>query len=343
MTHTFTQSDHRILKFAFNYPDILPVNLIDSSVTLMRILAQLGQRLESVTQGTLASTLDNIINSLLDDRLAAASAQTTMKAVNKLALRYVQNPPPNTSMSVLLSLQTIAVGAYGTTAWYSSKRIKVISKLANKVVANENDKNPDYPFESVDLDEMLPLMDECLRVVNSARSKNPGSDSVKPADDMTRMFLTELIKSKKELVRDTVERLGLRDSSFRQLLNDCEFELGIDGSALASLIQRVGESNEDERAAAVAELNVFKESSPDMFESHMNNLSAPFREFITDQLNRHLLESKEGCISEDQVQNVDPPASSESNELQPAMASRDSFTDLRARIEALKNRNACGD
>jgi hypothetical protein len=132
----------------------------------------------------------------------------------QLALRFAQNTPLNTSLSALLSLQISAVSSHGSSR-YQSKRIKVMGKLTNKVVTSEHEKYAEKPFDSVDLKAVLPLLHECLRALSISRGGNRGTDLFKPAEEMAKSILMELIKAKSEAVRETAELLGLRDTSMR--------------------------------------------------------------------------------------------------------------------------------
>lgn len=260
----------------------------------------------------------------------------------QLALRFVQAPSPNIALSTLISLQTDAVSLNGKTALYSAKRTRVIGKLTNKAIISEHEKNPESSFNAIDLTCTLTMLNECLRVVHTARSKNPDEIEgvLKPAEDMMRLVLTEIVKSK-ESVREAVEGLKLCDQPIGKLLSACEIELGMPGSTLASLIQCVGSSDGEAQASAIRELRTFKESNPDMFQSHMLNLSVPFREFIERQLNHP--DKKSDLVSGDSVthtqnENDVKDASPVTLKDERTTSSGDSFNDLKARIAALRQK-----
>lgn len=252
----------------------------------------------------------------------------------------MQTSSPSTSLSALLSLQTKTVMLCGSNTYYSAKRARVIGKLTNKAIASEHEGNPDTSFYAIDPKPVLTAMHECLLAVKQSQHQSTGREALlKPVEEMVNSIMMELVTSKKEQVRESLESLGLRDEPIWQVLSDCEKELGLTGSTLASLIQSVGESSGDQRTAAVAELSAFKESNPDMFQSHMLNLSAPFKEYIAEQLDKYSKKSDNGCHVSDKTQclKVDPPA--QLNEL-PGMASRDSFSNIKARIEALRQKQS---
>ena len=353
------------MKLAFMSPSDLPLAIIDSTKTALTLLARMTQ-LSSMSEQTLTFLLNQILDSLLDERLSSPSASSTMKAINKvttcllqkitlftlisqmsfphlqLALRFVQTPSPNIALSTLISLQTDAVSSNGKTALYSAKRTRVIGKLTNKAIISEHEKNPESSFNAIDLTCTLTMLNECLRAVHTARSKNPDEIEgvLKPAEDMTRLVLTEIVKSK-ESVREAVEGLKLRDQPIGKLLSACEIELGMPGSTLASLIQCVGSSDGEAQASAIRELRTFKESNPDMFQSHMLNLSVPFREFIERQLNHP--NKKSDLVSGDSVthtqnENDVKDASPVTLKDERTTSSGDSFNDLKARIAALRQK-----
>lgn len=360
LTYNSLLNSLRVMKLAFKSPSYLPLAIIDSAKTALTLLARMNQ-LSSMSEESLAVLLDQILDSLLDERLSEPSASSTMKAINKvtpfllpkiilltlyshmifwhfqLALRFVQSPSLNIALLTLISLQTSAISSFGKNTLYSAKRTRVIGKLTNKAIISEHEKNPENSFNAIDMTSILTRLNECLCAVHTARSKtSDGIEGVlKPAEDMTRLVLTEMVKSK-EFMREAVEDLKLRDQPIGKLLSTCEVELGMPGSTLASLIHSVGSSDGEEQASAIRELRTFKESNPDMFESHMLNLSAPFREFIEKQLNQPNKQSD--LVSTVDKQNGDSVPSSITLNVDPTASSGDSFYDLKARIAALRQR-----
>ena len=152
---------------------------------------------------------------------------------------------------------------------------------------------------------------------------DPGRKAeINNVDNMAKLILIALLKSKKEAV----------NGSTHQLICDCA------SSTLASLIQKIGNSDGDEQAAAIADLSTFKDSIPDLFESHMMNLSIPFRAFIAEQLNDCCNNRFDECskMSDQKATAVDPPVQLADPS---SSTSRDSFSNIRARIAALKQQS----
>ena len=336
----------RVLGFTIKISDELPFALVDSTISALTYLARM-KHISSIPTESLTFVLNHVLDSLLDQRVSQSSASVTMKANNKvknivrsfpcladfnsisilfllqLALRLVQSPPPDNSLCALLLLQKTALSNCEKSAQYSAKRARVIEKLVNKTIVSEHEKNPHNSFGAVNLNCILSSLSECLRAMKSIQIDDPGRKAeLNNADNMTKLILIELLKSKKESV----------DESSQQLLNDCA------SSTLASLIQRVGKSDGDEQAAAIADLSALKDSIPDLFESHMLNLSIPFRAFITDKLNNYNNKKFDECSNTGSKKStsVDPPT--QLNDLS-GTTSKDSFSNIRARIAALKQQS----
>ena len=223
----------------------------------------------------------------------------------------------------------------GTAKSHTSKRTRVIGKLANKAVISEQEKNPSSPFDTVDLSVILTSLDGCLRAMKGAQHLKMDTE-LKSVKEMAKMILIALLKTKRDEIRKTVDLLMLQHESIQQLLSECEKELQMPSSTLASLIRRISESNGYARTAAIVELRAFKTSNPDIFQLHLSNLSDPFQEFILEQLSTHNKETNE------QQQHVDVKIDQRAHTNDSSAPTSKEFLDLKARIEALRQKKNDG-
>lgn len=77
------------MKLAFMSPSDLPLAIIDSTKTALTLLARMTQ-LSFMSEQTLTVLLNQILDSLLDERLSNPSASSTMKAINKVTTCLLQ-------------------------------------------------------------------------------------------------------------------------------------------------------------------------------------------------------------------------------------------------------------
>eukprot|EP00804_Cyclotella_cryptica_P000003 CCRYP_013696-RA/>CCRYP_013696-RA protein AED:0.01 eAED:0.01 QI:1339/1/1/1/1/1/5/219/1350 len=345
----------RVIEHAFGRDgEFLPIDLIGITVSALAGLTKMQRYIASISRETLVFVLGTIVNSLFDSRLDVAAKSNAdnglLKMINKLALRLATAPSRDISLTALLSLQVTAVSSDDTIFCRSPKLTRVIEKLLGKVIKDESDTNPDAMFEGIDLESILTSLDNCLQAISHARTQRQGrGEFLKPADDMTRHLMLELLKCKKDNIRLSIGRLGLENESFLSLINSCEAELGRKripsdsenkSLVLASLINRVGDNDGEQRTAAVAELSKFRESNQDLFESHLSHLSIHFQEFIAEQLTKHISKPAASVLDiEDRNQQICDV--SQNAELCPEVQGQPSdvsvsISDLKARIEALK-------
>jgi hypothetical protein len=231
-----------------------------------------------------------------------------------------------------------------------------------KVINSEHDTTK---FSNIKLEVVLLPFEDCIGAINNAQNLRPGTDNLlKPANDMAKSLLTELVKAKRELLRETMDRLGLHNEYLWALLKTIEDEIGpktplLAGltdsigveqpagkerdstveektSLLADLIDSLGQSTGEERDTAVAKLRAVKQSDPELFKSHMLHLSTPFQEFIAELLDGH---NKKTAVDPPEVEGTDENTSDLPTSSLTRTDSRNSFSDLKARIDALKKRN----
>jgi hypothetical protein len=216
--------------------------------------------------------------------------------VRQLALRCALSPTRGTSLLSLVSLQQEIVSSEGKDA-YLAKMSRVLEKLSKRVIQEEHETNPKNGLKQINLEALLSAMHFCLQRIKGARLSRP-ADVLKPASSTVKDLMLEIIKCRDESsIRDALYRLGLLDSGspIALLRVQCEQELGrvstvadvshseSRSTLLASLIKRVGEGDE----AGTAELSHFQKSRPDMFNAYVSELSATFKGHIMGRLKEH--------------------------------------------------------
>jgi hypothetical protein len=75
------------MKFAFNCGaknEKLPMGIIEITVSTLVLLAKMNNYIASVSRDSLIFVLDQVISSLLDNRLAEPAAKLTTKSINKV-------------------------------------------------------------------------------------------------------------------------------------------------------------------------------------------------------------------------------------------------------------------
>jgi hypothetical protein len=115
--------------------------------------------------------------------------------------------PIKTSLSTLLSLQTIAICLDNNDdTSHHVKRPRVIERLVLKVISSSDDS-----LQDINLDIVLVALTDCVRAINNDNNNEVSSDlMLKPVKDMTTALLTELIESQRHLVTEAIKRLGLK-------------------------------------------------------------------------------------------------------------------------------------
>jgi hypothetical protein len=289
--------------------------------------------------------------------------------IHQLAMRAAAAPHRETSLSALLSLQLSAVssisenGANGN----ASRASRVYTKLFQRVMKDEYEKNPTNPLGDVALDLLLYSLDWLLQTIDEVSLAGVSGDLIKNAEDMTKDFLTELVKCRGESVREALMQLedlpegGLVD----KLLVECEHKLGMRPPQFVSVVDElrgsgsspqeskqtrfaelvnnfaVAEEGSDKQIALLALID-FKKSNDIDLEASLSHLSPHFKEFILDQIGKA---SKENCTEDtmgsfnERMKNLRLKVGQHDHQvvLSEGPPVADKAASLRARLEALKH------
>lgn len=281
-------------------------------------------------------------------------------------MRAAAAPHRETSLSALLSLQLSAVssvaenGANGNAARAS----RVYTKLFQRVMKDEYEKNPTNPLCDVTLDLLLYSLDWLLQTIDEVSLAGVSGDLIKNAEDMTKDFLTELVKCRGDSVREALIQLedlpegGLVD----KLLVECEHKLGMRPPQFVSVVDELrgsGSSPQESKQTRFAELvnNFavaeegsdkqivllalidFKKSNDIDLEASLSHLSPHFKEFILDQIG---MASKENCKDtmgtfNERMKNLRLKVGQHDQVVSEGPPVADKAASLRARLEALKH------
>jgi len=291
----------------------LPYPLIKETVDALTYFFRNLDYVSSLSQDTLEYALRETVHALLDDRLGAANGVkvdtiggTVVRAINKLAMREATAPSRETSLSALILLQQSTISSIGVSQ--PAKVSRVFTKLFNKVMKDEHEKNKTNPLGDVKLDSLLYSLDWLLQTMEEIRSSNAeDSEILVSSVEMSKRLMTELVKCRGDSVRECLEQLELPDCGLTEkLLVDCEQEMGLPthlpqngppvgqqnshvenkGTHLAGLVNHFAEAEEgpDRQVALVALCN-FKRSNID-FEAHLSHLSPHFRQHILDAVEK---------------------------------------------------------
>ena len=278
----------------------------------------------------------------------------------QLAMLVARLPPRETSLSALILLQRSIISA--TDATQPGKISRVYSKLFDRIVKDEHQKNQPNPFGGVRLESLLYSLDWLLQTIKEIRASKPESDELlKSSVGMSENIIVELVKCRGDLVRESLEQLDLDNAL--ELLQVCK-ENGRPqnhpspsrsrvgqklshtgkGSHLAELVNNFAEAKDgpDQQVALVA-LCDFKKVNHDVdFEAHLSHLSPHFKEYLLDQVEKASKEnSTKGTTDPDSIQVLNEmmkkwqlKVGKDKVEMSPAA---DQAASLRARLEALKN------
>lgn len=287
--------------------------------------------------------------------------------IHQLAMRAAAAPHREISLSALLSLQLSFVlsiaenGANGNAARAS----RVYTKLFQRVMKDEYEKNPTNPLGDVALDLLLYSLDWLLQTIDEVSLAGISDDLIKNADDMTKDFLTELVKCRGDSVREALTQLedlpegGLVD----KLLVECEHKLGMRPPQFVSVVDEfrasgsspeskqtrfaelvnnfaVAEEGSDKQISLLALID-FKKSNDIDLEASISHLSPHFKEFILDQIGKaskeNYTEDTMGSFNERMKNLRLKVGHHEQVVVSEGPPVADKAASLRARLEALKH------
>lgn len=282
-------------------------------------------------------------------------------------MRAAAAPHRETSLSALLSLQLSSVsslaenGANGNAARAS----RVYTKLFHRVMKDEYEKNPTNSLGDVSLDLLLYSLDWLLQTIDEVSLAGVSGDLIKNPEDMTKDFLTELVKCRGKSVREALLQLedlpegGLVD----KLLVECEHKLGMRPPQFVSVVDEfrasginpqeskqtrfaelvnnfaVAEEGSDKQIALLALID-FKKSNDIDLEASLSHLSPHFKEFLLDQISKaskeNFTEDSVGSFNE-RMKNLRLKVGQHEQIVSEGPPIADKSASLRARLEALKH------
>ncbi|KAL7553180.1 hypothetical protein ACHAWF_016435 [Thalassiosira exigua] len=365
-----------VLAFAFEHGGknaALPYSLIRETVDALTYIFRSSEYVSIVSEKPLEYTLRVTVHALLDDRLAAIGGVkndnigTITRAINKLALRAAIAPSRETSLSTLILLQQSTISS--SDIQQPAMASKVYTKLFNKIMKEEYEKNPGNPLREVELDALLYSFDWLLQTMEEVGSSKQGSDELlMHSKAMTKGLMLELVKCRGNSVREALTQLELPEAGVMEnLVAECEQEINIPSNPsqsvttgaeesgaiqksnraviketrLAELVHNFAEAAEGPgRQVALVVLSDFLSQNLDVdLEAHLSHTSPQFKEFILDQIGKA---SKENSAVEaansgigngvnESMKNLQLKAKPPVDEEQAASAAS-----LRARLEALK-------
>jgi len=362
------------LKFSFHASndESLPVQLINSIITLLSYLFKLAQNADAISQSTLEYVLRESVQVLLDPRLSGPKYEMAiMRPTNKFAMRAAMAPSRDTALSSLIMLQKETITS--SEGKYLAKQSRVYTKLYKKVIADEYDKNDAGPLAGVKLDSMLRSLDWLLQSSQDVRSRDPNSSELlKSSSEMSRSIMLELIKCRGSSVRNAASQLILPGNDLiGNLLAECESELGVTVSQSASskgtacldthkeshfsnlinaFAQAANNGDAHQQQVALSEIIDFRHTHQDVdFDSHLEYLSPQFRSYIREQLRKETKENvqesqqEQPSLDREKINSMrlnlsasQERARDEAGRPSSAQPVADKAASLRARLEALR-------